>query len=151
MQKKYKKLHWGGSLHAKRGWLVCPLRNGGGIFFICKSVCVVRSIYFDPLAWELPNLVKWLPFESKCAQWIFSTWSKVLVKLLVRCTDVVLSVSLDKSAWKLPNMVQYLPLEWWFQVGRSRSSLCHVSISYVPDFTKLLSMILEKYSIWSKR
>ena len=26
----------------------------------------VRSIYFDPLAWKLPNLVQWMPLESRC-------------------------------------------------------------------------------------
>ena len=66
-------------------------KEGGILFCFCRSVCIpsaVRAISFDLFAWKLPNLVQWLPLESR------RPVTKVKVKLLIFIQWVVYSISL---------------------------------------------------------
>ena len=69
------------SISIKFLFLCPPLKKGGILRCTCRSVSLlivcrpsdVRSIFFYHSAGKLPNLVQWMPLESRCSLFIF--WS----------------------------------------------------------------------------
>ena len=80
--------------------------------YVGQSVCrpsLVRSIFFDPFTWSIPNLVQGLPSMSRWSLLIFRSCSKVMVKPLFYALCVVQSISFDPFTWSIPYLVQGLP------------------------------------------
>ena len=153
-------LHWLNNIVHYLDDFYTPLWNKKGhvVFhmLVSRSICRssdVRSISFDPYAWNLPNLVWWTPLENSCSLLILGHMVRGQDQTARLYTNTVRPVSFN---WGLPGLLQWMSLERRISLlifrshGQRSRSNCW-SVYEMLSARSLLTPLLESCWTWFSR